>query len=200
MKVKSILDYYKFVTDSLNDGKDPLMEIILNKPKWYQFSKRLYIKNFKLYLATYYTPSFDFLACIADFIITAENTFMYPNCKDSDIMAYRNTKNETKSFAVAISEVIDGKEYIHTIEYTLFKRDNNRINIKISRKWGENIATNISFYSDQDMKLSVNDQIMFDNIISDTMAKVIKLFDYCLNKAKSINYEYGNSEDSFTHS
>ena len=191
-----------YINDTIADDLNPLVHKIIHKEVWYkEISSKLFVWNLTRFLREYYTPSFDFLCCIYDFIIFLENIFMFRNDGTKGIQAYHNLKNGVKSFVIyAEKPYYQGEKNNsdYTIEYTLYP--NRKINIKIRRAWGDKVTTNITFQADSPMMLSESDQILFDTIISNTMSVVSDIFKIYYDNAKPMKYRQTDSNnDNFKH-
>ena len=175
-----LTEFDTYIRSEIGSGNNPLSELVIHKPNVYNFKKRWWIWLFQRFLSKFYTPSFDFLCAVYDFIIEMENILIYRNDKNNHIFAMRDLKKGVKSFVLKgytpTGEMgMDSDTYM--IEYTLFQDES--ISITIKRSWGDNVKTMISFKANSEMNLSVSDQIMFDRIISDTMNAVVAVFRDC---------------------
>lgn len=190
-----------YINDTIKCDMNPLTDKIMHKEEWYEISSKIFIWKYIRFLESYYTPSFDFLCCIYDFVIFLENICMFHNDGTQGIRAYHNLKNGVKSFIIHKDDLfcVNGKNMtMYTIEYTLYP--DHRINIKIKRSWGDKVTTNITFIADEPMLLSESDQMLFDSIISDTMKIVSSIFYYYHRHIKPMKYNQINCNDSFDHS
>lgn len=191
-----------YINDTIDCDLNPLIHKIIHKEEWYDISSKIFIWHLTRFLEEYYTPSFDFLCCIYDFVIFLENIFMFRNDGTQNIRAYHNLKNGVKSFVIYAEKPFycdEKNNSDYSIEYTLYP--DRKINIKIKRSWGDKVTTNITFQADSPMMLSESDQILFDSIISDTMAVVSKVFKIYHDNAKVMKYRQDGSDynDNFKH-
>lgn len=201
----STIYFFKRTEELLQDGYNPLMELIYHKPKWYQFKQERIIKKYIKFLRKDYTPSFEFLCAIYDFVRFLEISYMYPNVKESIIYAYNNLKKDIKSFMIPRSSSImdpsissmDAAQY--NIEYTLYP-DEYRICITIRRDWGDRIKTEISFIAREPMNLSISDQVLFNLVTSDTMDALTTLFMVVYDNISHLTYRDDTGDkDLFKH-
>lgn len=170
--------FYRLTEQSLEAGINPLLDYLFDRPKWYQFKERYILRRYKKFLLKEYTPSYAFLCGIYDFICTCENVYMWPNTETSKMYAYRKLKPGIRSFKFTVNNpnTVFGTDAPYIIEYTLYT--NNQINISIKREWGDNVKTDFSFEGGQNMNLSVENQILFNTIIDETMKRVVDIFEY----------------------
>ena len=200
MNQNALKKYNNFIEECFDRDTNPLISLVIKKPKWYSLKKVWFLLRFKDFLTFSYTPSFEFLCSIYDFIIYMENILIYPNEKENPIYAIRNLKNGVKSFSLK-GYVLYGDDIssyaTYIIDYTLYP--DRSIGITIKRSWGDNVKTTISFKSGQPMLLSQGDQIMFDRIISDTMSAVVSTFDECYKRYKAIPTKEDVKYDQFIH-
>lgn len=204
MNKNTMVKYNTYIEDTtIGNGVNPLVELVIHKEKWYEFSKRFFIYGLKKYMMKYYTPSFYFLLAISDFILSMENICLFSNSKkDSNLYAYRNVKSGVSSFRVNSIKVngSTGVDCDYSIEYTMYKSE-DKINISIKRNWGDQVRTNITFVSGQPMMLSDMDQVLFDSIITNTMKEVVSLLESCRASIKPITLQDNDdAKDNFTHS
>lgn len=200
MKNSLLQQYNNYIIESIEKDINPLVNIIIHKPSVYAWVKRWKIYKFKKFLLSYYTPSFDFLASIYDFIIIMENLLIYENSTNNSIYAARGLKNGVKSFrlnAYINNDTEYGNKNQYIIDYTLYT--DRSICITIKRSWGDGVKTCIKFIDGQDMLLSTYDQIMFDRIISDTMRSVVYVFEECYENFKAIPLNEISQNDKFVH-
>lgn len=196
--------FYKYTEKSLEDGINPLLDYLFYRPKWYQIKAKYILYRYKKFLRKQYTPSYEFLCGIYDFICTCENIYMWPNTSDALIYAYRKLKPGIRSFRISIRNIFDESkcsnsddEIYYTIEYTLYPK--GQINLAISRGWGDSVKTDISFTGGEPMNLSVGDQILFDNIINETMDRVVFIFNKVYTLTKHVKLQEASDIDSFSH-
>lgn len=199
--------YYFFerTEDLLNDGYNPLIELIYHKPRWNEFKKKRIIRKYIKFLNRDYTPSFGFLCAVYDFVRILELSYMYPNTKQSIIYAYNNLKHGVKSFMIPRSSSVMSPDISflesanYTIEYTLYP-DEKKICLTIRRDWGDHIKTEISFRAREPMNLSTSDQVLFNMVTSDTMDALTKLFTAVYDATSHLTYREDTGEnDLFRH-
>ena len=59
MNKNTMVKYNTYIEDTtIGNGVNPLVELVIHKEKWYEFSKRFFIYGLKKYMMKYYTPSF----------------------------------------------------------------------------------------------------------------------------------------------
>lgn len=145
------------------------MEHIYNKKK-FNFKAKIKYKRFIKSLQKT-MPNFGTLWEMSQFIRILEVTCFYNNSglnKDSSFL-FSSTKYpiNTDGFCVRTPELF--------IKYKLFEKD-HRICIEIERLLGNNIKTNMEFSDlDNNVKLSISDSLILENVINITMDIVIKL-------------------------
>lgn len=204
MKMTTIAKYNKYLEeDCISNGTNPLTIGVIHKEKWYDLKAKLFNHGYMRFLREYYTPSFEFLTAVCDFIITMENLCLYSNDKSNTIFAYRNMKQNTCSFCIAnipISIINNDNDFsTYSIEYTMYGAD-HKINITIRRDWGDKVRTNITFVAGEPMLLNETDQVLFDSIISNTMYSVVSVYRQCREIIEPIKLNHQECPDSFTHS
>lgn len=200
MNKNRLTEFDTYIRSEIGAGNNPLTALIIYKPDILNFKKRWWIWLFRRFLSKYYTPTFDFLCCVYDFVIEMENILIYQNEKTNHIYAMRDLKKGVKSFSLkgftpCGEDGMNAGEY--SIEYTLYPDES--IGITIRRAWGDNIKTMISFKAGSPLELSISDQIMFDKIISDTMKAVVAAFNDCYFRYDPIPMKTNNEEDQFIH-
>lgn len=186
--------FYSLTEQALESGINPLLDYLFDRPKWYQFKEQYILIKYKRFLRKKYTPSYAFLCGIYDFLCTCENVYMWPNTNFSEIYAYRKLKPGIKSFMFTVKDYPTADNTSYIIEYTMYP--NNQINISIKREWGDNVKTDFSFEGGQNMKLSVENQILFNTIIDETMRRVVNIFKEVYRATSHVELKGGYSDKS----